>query len=144
VLSTTNADCFFVPAPGEAYTPIPINLGTGPSVFTVNMRVSKTFGIGPRLERAGGSGPRGGGEHHHGFGGFGGGKFGHGDFGETTDRRYNLTFSVSGRNIFNHQNLAPPVGVLNSNFGTFQALAGGPFNTQSANRLIDLQVRFSF
>lgn len=144
VLSITDADCFFVPAPGAAYTPIPVNFGTGPAVFTVNMRVSKTFGIGPKLERAASGGRGGGGDHHHGFGGFGGGGFGHGGFGENTDHRYNLTFSASGRNIFNRQNLAPPVGVLNSNFGTFQSLAGGPFNTQSANRLIDLQVMFSF
>jgi len=29
-------------------------------------------------------------------------------------------------------------------FGTFTSLAGGVFNTQSANRRIDLQVMFSF
>ena len=69
------------------------------------------------------------------------------------DHRYSLTFSASGRNIFNHQNLAPPVGVLSpqaftgtSSFGESISLAGngGPFGSQSSNRRIDLQVQFSF
>jgi hypothetical protein len=67
-----------------------------------------------------------------------------------SDHRYNLTFSASGRNIFNHQNLAPPVGILStqgtSSFGESISLAGngGPFGSQSSNRRIDLQVQFSF
>ena len=159
VLSTTDAQCFFIPVPGEPYNPIPINFGEGPANFSVNLRVSKTIGIGPRLERAGsgggGRGGRGGGGGRGGFGGFGGGggpmggMFGPGQ----SDRRYNLTFSVQGRNIFNHQNLAPPVGVLspaaftgNSTFGQSISLASGngPFGSQDSSRRIDLQVTFSF
>jgi len=73
--------------------------------------------------------------------------------GGTSGHRYNLTFSASARNLFNHQNLAPPVGVLSpqafvpnatTNFGESMSLANGPFNTQAANRRIDLQVQFSF
>jgi hypothetical protein len=42
-------------------------------------------------------------------------------------------------------NPAPPIGNLSSAlFGKSTALAGGVFNTQSANRRIDLQVAFSF
>jgi hypothetical protein len=62
--------------------------------------------------------------------------------------------------LLNHQNLAPPVGILspeaftgNSNFGESIALAGGggpggggggPFGSQANNRRIDLQLQFSF
>jgi len=62
-----------------------------------------------------------------------------------TNRRYNLTFSVSARNIFNHVNLAAPVGNLSSPlFAESNALATGPFSSGSAPRRIDLQVLFSF
>lgn len=150
----TNPFCFSIPAPGQPYSPIPYNFGEGPASVSVNLRISKTIGLGPRLEQAGGRGGRGGGggHDHGGFGGFGGGPggmFG----GGTTDHRYNLTFSAMGRNIFNHQNLAPPVGVLspqafsgNSDFGQSIALGstGGFFGSQANVRRIDLQVQFSF
>ena len=65
--------------------------------------------------------------------------------GVTTNRRYNLTFSVNARNIFNRVNLAPPIGNLDSPvFGQSIAIAGGPFSSGSANRRIDLQAQFSF
>ena len=76
-------------------------------------------------------GPRGGG------GAFGGG--------ERSNQRYSLTFSANARNVFNNVNPAPPVGNLSSGlFGQSIALAGGVFNTQSANRRVDLQVMFAF
>ena len=157
-LSTTNAQCFFIPTPGQAYTPIPMNFGQGPANVSVNLRISKTIGLGPLLESAGGGrrGGAGGGDHghDHGFGGFGGGGMGGMFGGGRSDHRYNLTFSVSGRNIFNRENLAPPVGILSpqaftaqgSNFGESMSLAtnNGPFGSQSNSRRIDLQVQFSF
>jgi hypothetical protein len=77
------------------------------------------------------------------FGGGGGGPFG--GLGNATNRPYNLTFSVSARNLFNNVNLAPPIGVISSpRFDQSIALAGGPFSTSDANRRIDLQVMFSF
>jgi hypothetical protein len=64
---------------------------------------------------------------------------------ERSNQRYSLTFSANARNIFNNVNPAPPIGNLSSRlFGQSTALAGGVFNTQSANRRIDLQVAFSF
>jgi hypothetical protein len=65
--------------------------------------------------------------------------------GAATNRRYNLTFSVSARNILNRVNLAPPIGNLSSPlFGESNALAPGPYSFGSATRRIDLQVLFSF
>jgi carboxypeptidase family protein len=157
VLSTTLPSCFFIPNPGQAYSPIPINFGQGPANVSVNLRVSKTVGLGPVME--GTTGRRGGGgggdraHDHGGFGGFGGG--GRGGFfggGGGTDHRYNLTFSVGARNLFNRQNLAAPVGVLSQpciagqdcSFGHSISIAGGPFGSQASNRRVDMQVQFSF
>lgn len=128
---------------------IPINEGTGPYRFTLNMRLSKTFGFGEKKETAARGGPSGGtfgrgpgGPHgEHGGGGGGGGMFG----GNPSDSRYNLTFSVNGRNIFNHVNVSNPIGTLSSpSFGQSNGLVGGPFSSSTANRLIYLQALFNF
>jgi hypothetical protein len=137
--------------PGQ--TVIPINEATGPGRFTLNLRLSKTFGFGEKKEAAAGGGPggpggvtfgrgpgggpRGGG----GGGGRGGGMFG----GSPSNKRYNLTFSVNARNVFNKVNAANPIGNLSSPlFGESNALAGGPFSSSTANRRIDLQLLFNF
>ena len=144
-------------APAAGQTPIPINIGTGTTLLTVNLRLSKTFGFGkevgagqgPRSGQAGGGGggrggPPGGGLGGRGLGG-GGGPGGPLSMGAATNRRYNLTFSVSARNVLNRVNLATPTGNLSSPlFGESNALAGGPYSFGSATRRIDLQVLFSF
>ena len=145
-----------VPLPGQPLAPI--NAGSATALFTFNLRLSKTFGLGPKLDRtalASGAGPRGGGGGGGGHGGGpGGGLGGRGfsggggnpfNFGNETNHRYNLTFTVSVRNLFNNVNYAAPVGTLGSPiFGTPNALAGPPFSSGSANRRIDLQMLFSF
>ena len=137
------------PKPGVPL--LPINYAIGPSHFTLNMRLTKTFGLGKKLTEGantqgmGRDGPGGGG--HRGGGGprgplFGGGP---GMSGPSTDRRYNLTFGVNARNVFNQVNVANPSGVLGSSFfGVSNALQTGPFSTGSAVRRIDLQATFSF
>ncbi|HEY5178091.1 MAG TPA: carboxypeptidase regulatory-like domain-containing protein [Terriglobales bacterium] len=145
-----------VPIPGQTITPI--NYGSGQSLFTLNLRLSKTIGLGPKTESHSASGP-GGGPHGGGGGGHGGGLGGRGlggrglgggggspfNFGNETTHRYNLTFSVSAHNLLNNVNYAPPIGNLDSPiFGTSNALAGPPFSSGSANRRIDLQMLFSF
>ncbi|MBZ5654125.1 MAG: TonB-dependent receptor [Acidobacteriia bacterium] len=153
----TAAACAHYVIPTSAYVPIPINYLTGPSHFTFNLRLAKTFGFGPEVGgkngaqpgggpgggRPGGGGPRGGGGGGGGFGRGPGGGFG--GMGPATNRRYNLTFSVNARNVLNRVNAATPVGVLSSpNFGQSIALAGGPFSSAAANRKIELQAMFSF
>jgi hypothetical protein len=62
-----------------------------------------------------------------------------------TNQRYNLTVGISARNLFNDVNLAPPIGNLISPlFGTSNALAGGFFGSATANRRIEMQLRFMF
>ena len=147
-------------APAATATIIAPNIGTGPSQFTVNLRVSKTFGFGKKQDATNGNGRGGrqgtfggpvggpgGGGGGGGRGGGGGGGGGMGGFGGGGDsgHRYSLTLSASGRNIFNRVNLALPVGNLSSPlFGESNALAGGIFSSASANRRIDLIATFSF
>jgi carboxypeptidase family protein len=141
-----------LPTTGEAI--LPVNTGTGPTLVTLNLRLSKTFGFGKEVKGNGTSDSGGGGRGGRGGGGPGGGLGGRGltggggggfGGGVTTNRRYNLTFTVSGRNVLNRVNLAPPVGNLNSPlFAESNALAGGPYSSAGANRRIDLQVLFSF
>jgi hypothetical protein len=147
-----------VPQPGEAL--VPINELTGPGRFSLNVRLSKSFGFGKKTEKtatavggpgAGGAfgrGPGGGGGGGRGGGGrgggFGGGPGGGQDAG-TGNHRYNMTFSVSARNIFNNVNLATPIGNLSSQlFGQSNGLASGFGSSATANRRIDLQVSFNF
>jgi hypothetical protein len=63
-----------------------------------------------------------------------------------SDRRYNLTFGVGMRNVFNNVNVANPNAVLGSPlFDKSNALQGGPFSQGgTANRRIDLQATFNF
>jgi len=159
--------------PGPNDTIIPRNYGRGPGQFTINMRMSRTWGFGKRAEAStndfgaggGGGGPRGGGgrggggPRGGGFGGFGGGGMRGGFGGVSTGKRFNLTLSVSARNLLNHVNLAAPVGNLSSPLvGESLSIAGGGFGPggggpggggpggagASSNRRIDLSLRFSF
>jgi hypothetical protein len=142
----------FDTSPTTGQTIIPPNYGTGYDQLTVNLRLSKTFGFGKELSRPGGFGGGGGGGPRGGRGGglgpqglSGGGGGGLFSFGNFTNRRYNLTLSISARNIFNNVNLAAPVGNLNSPlFGQANSIASFFGPSSAANRRIDLQARFTF
>ncbi|MGH9590961.1 MAG: TonB-dependent receptor domain-containing protein [Terracidiphilus sp.] len=158
VANTSYGNFDLNPSAGEA--PIPYNYGTGPGAFSMNMRISRSFGIGPKVANGmtpgmfgpgGGGGPHGGGP---GRGGMGGGLGPRGLSGpggpprpnQAVARRYALNFSVMARNVLNNVNLAQPVGVLDSTqlFGKSNALAGGFFSSQASNRSVDVQVSFRF
>ncbi|MGB0013021.1 MAG: carboxypeptidase regulatory-like domain-containing protein [Candidatus Sulfotelmatobacter sp.] len=138
-LGTFNA----APTAGEKL--VPINYAIGPSHEVVNLRLTRTFGFGPKS-----SGPTG----SQGHGGPGGGGHGHGPlFGSgpmgipsDSDRRYNISFGVSARNVFNKVNFGNPSGILGSRFfDTSNGLASnGPFSNGAANRRIDLIAKFNF
>jgi len=131
------------PLPGEPV--IPINLGTGPARFSLNLRFGKTFGFGEK--KGSGTAVNGG----PGAGGtFGrpnrGGHHGPWGMDAASSHRYTLSFAVSARNLLNGVNEGQIVGVLSSPiFGQANSLAGGPFsNGQVGTRRIDLQMRFNF
>lgn len=135
---------------------VPINYCTGPALFTLNFRLTKTWGFGesrnPQNGQQGGSGDGGSGRHgsgggggHHGGGGGheGGGFFGGG--GSSTGKRYNVALGLQVQNLFGNNDLSAPNGVLGSpQFGQSTALQGGPYTTQSAVRRILLQASFNF
>jgi hypothetical protein len=141
------------PAPGVPR--VPINAGTGPATFTLNLRVTKTFGFGrdmgsktaansqgpngPPGGGFGGGGPRGGGG---GGRGGGGGPFGGG---ANSGRRFSVSFGVLASNIFNVADLGTPNGVVASpEFYKSTQLAGRPFTSNTALRAITLLSTFSF
>src|SRR5579862_7424983 len=118
---------------------VPRNYLTMAGLFSLNMRVSRTFGFGAKRAGAGpnpgdmGGGDMGGGRGGGGFGGpggggprggggggmrmgpaGGGGRGGRGG-GATSDRRYNMTVSANVTNILNHDNPGGYQGVLSSN-----------------------------
>ncbi len=141
----------FNTAPAAGTAPIPVNYGNGPSLFTLNLRVSKTWGFGQRLQPAsadqGGGGPPAGGRPGGGGGGRGGG--GGGPFGNSgnTGKRYNFSLNAQALNLLNIINYAPPTGTIDSpNFGKSNALAGQIFSSPdgSAARRIFLQATFAF
>jgi hypothetical protein len=128
------------PTPDERL--VPRNYGHGPAIYSVNMRLGKTWGFGPVREGAG-AGPSGPG----GPGGPGGGM--RNVFAPiTTNRRYNLTVSLSARNLLNHTNPGPIIGNIASPlFGQANQIAGGGgggFAETANNRRLELQMRFSF
>ena len=137
-------------------TPVPINSCTGPANFTLNLRANKTFGFGSKLEASnggggdgggrgghGGGGPRGGGPGGGGPGGGGPGG-GRGGSGSNTGRRYNFTIGAQAFNLFNAVPYGTPNSIINSGFGRFTTLAGGPFSTSTAVRRVTLQASFTF
>jgi Carboxypeptidase regulatory-like domain len=154
------------PLPGEKL--VPIYYGDGPSLFTFNLRLSKSIAFGPKVEGRGPGGGGGGGfGGGPGGGGGGGGRGGGGRGGPPggglgpgglngnggrggrqnapVNRRYNLVLNAQALNLFNDVNLAPPVGVIDSPlFGKSNALAGTIFSSQSASRRIFLQAVFEF
>jgi hypothetical protein len=170
---TLFGDFCTTPTPGVTQGLVPRNYLTGAGLFSLNVRIARTFGFGPKrggdanAVQPGGGGPPGGGGGGRGgpggpggmggggmrMGGGGGGRGGMGG-GETTDRRYNLTTSVMFNNLINHYNPGGFVGNLaspqfgqptgiNSGFGGGGPGGGGGGSTAN-NRRIELQLRFTF
>ena len=162
--SGTSGNCSDVNSftrPGTGLTTVPINYCTAKGLFTMNLRVGKTFGFGePTGQRVqggqqdgggrggpGGPGGPGGGRGGPGGGGGRGGPGGPGGGGgASTGKRYNLTFSGQFQNLFATDNFGAPGSVLNSpqNFGKYTQLAGQFYTSNAALRRILLQMTFNF
>jgi len=143
---TTSFGCLDVnPQSGEAL--VPANIGNSPSSVAVNLRVSRSFGIGPKTQgqngpngqRQGGpggppgggfGGGPGGGPGGGGGGGRGGGGGG-GGFGPpaaNTGHKYSLTFSAQALNLFNDINYGTPSGSVVPTLLPGSATEYGPGN----------------
>ena len=124
-----------IPQSGE--TLLPVNDGFAPASVAVNLRISRSWGIGPKVARPAGSNGPGGGPGGPGgpggFGGFGGpgggggGRGGGGGFGggppggpgggrgggmSNTGHKYSLTFSAQALNLFNDIDYGTPTGSI--------------------------------
>ncbi len=162
-------------APNAASAPyIPVDCGEGPAQVNLNLRLSRTWGWGERVGAnprpqgggfpGGGPGGFGGGRGGGGGGGFGGGggrggggfggggRGGFGNFGGgNSGKRYNLTATITARNVLNYVNYNPPSGILGSptfgqstsvNYGGGAGFGGN--NGAAGNRKVELQLRFQF
>lgn len=144
---------------GSVYDEIPINYGNGPHMLGLNLRLSRNVGIGPKTDQSSnsqGGGPGGpGGPGGGGRGGGPGGGLGPGGLSgsrggppspfSTTNRKYNLSFSVEAMNLLNIMNYGTPIGTVGStNFGKSTTMAGGPFSSGSASRRVFFQAAFNF
>jgi hypothetical protein len=137
---------------------IPRNYGHGPSYFSVNLRVAKTFGFGSiaappaRAQAAAAPGKGGPAQPAN------GGKTPAAHIGRPAaaasarpeDKPYRLTVALFVANVFNHTNAGAPIGNLSSPlFGTSNSLSGlGQFtfgaSSAQSNRSVSLRVQFQF
>jgi hypothetical protein len=140
---------------------VPRNYLTMAGLVSVNFRIYRVFGFGPRRNGATpqgggfgggdhGGGPRGGGGMRMGPGGGGRGGFG----GDATEKRFNLTLGLNITNILNHFNPGGYQGVITSpqflepttvNTGFGGGGFGGFGGVAAANnRRIEFDSRFTF
>jgi hypothetical protein len=157
--------------PQSGETLLPANIGNSPASVAVNLRVSRSFGIGPKLQSPNGAngaggqrqggpgGPMGGYGGPGGGGRGGGGGGGYGPQAANTGHKYSLTFSAQALNLFNDINYGTPLGSIDpAQIGTTNeygpgprfekstSLAGGIFASPSgsASRRIFFQAAFNF
>ncbi|MGO9517335.1 MAG: carboxypeptidase regulatory-like domain-containing protein [Candidatus Korobacteraceae bacterium] len=146
VVQTSFGALDVVPQSGESL--IPVSIGNGPAAVAVNLRLGRSFGVGPKVESPGGPPPGGG--RSGGGGGFGGGGFGGGGGGRgggggggggmgggfgggpgggrggmsNTGHRYSLNFNVQALNLFNDIDRGTPHGGIQPTFNTSTGLYG--------------------
>jgi hypothetical protein len=95
------------------------NYGRGPGTMSVNLRVTKTFSLGPKKAADGDKPP------------------------------YTLSFAMASRNLLNHTNPGPIIGNITSPlFGHANQPSGGGgnggFSEAANNRTLEFQTRFQF
>jgi hypothetical protein len=127
------------PQAGE--TLLPVNIGNSPAAVAVNLRVSRSFGVGPKLQQkpaTGAGGPQGGPPPMMGMGGGPGGGGGGGGYrgggggggpfgpGANTGRKYSLTFSAQALNLFNNIDYGTPSGSIVPTLQTGSTTEYGP------------------
>lgn len=135
------------PRPDATEAVVPRNYGRAPALISVNLRIGKAFGFGPLKENAGKATQGGsvaaplGPVTNQGLRGLLGSP--------SAGRRYNLSVSMSIRNLLNHTNPGPIVGDITSPlFGRSNQIAGAPngegFFETANNRRLEMQIRLTF
>lgn len=137
------------PNPSPDAVTLSRNYGRGPGSIVLNLRITRTFAFGfgegreaPTNIPGGGDGRRDTPGVFTGAGASGPGK---------TNRRYNVTLSLSVRNLLNHNNPGPIIGNLTSPLFGFanqpagaSSLGGTNFSESANNRRLEFQSRFTF
>ena len=137
--------------PIAGQTLIPINYGNGPGLIVVNLRLSRVFSFGPIIPDDNPPPPAPAKDAKTDSkpadtkpGDKAAAKTPAKPVKKPIERKYLLGIGINSNNIFNHVNLAPPVGILTSPlFGTSTAL-NNPFGPQSADRTVNLDLFFRF
>ncbi len=133
------------------------NAGRGPGIFSVDLRLSRTFALKREHAAAGKSGdatgsgpapgaPSAGPSIRHGTTGFGD-DLGVPGAASAGARHYNLTISVAARNALNHLNPGPIIGNISSPlFGQSNSIGGGggAFGGNANNRRLEFQLKLDF
>lgn len=133
------------PGPGEKI--LGRNFGHSPEQISMNLRIGKTFGFG--AERGGGPGGAASAPVGNPANAASGRGLGSLIGAATSSRRYNLSISMSIRNLLNHTNPGPINGDITSPlFGRANQMAGNTngegFSENADNRRLELQIRFTF
>ena len=141
----TQYGCLDTDPAGKNEPIVPYGTGLGPANAIMHVRVSKVFGIGPKIEKAGEGQtftPGQGSVSGRGIGGGGAAV----RLDAAVPRRYNLTLIAGANNILNMVNLGTPNGVLLSPlFNQTQSLAGGQFGSPTPGTpTIFIQANLSF
>jgi len=140
---------FLDPSPSAGEILLPRNYGRGPAQINFNIRMSKTVGFGAK-ESGRSSGAAISGGDVAGTANAAAGKRINAIIGTpSSGRRYNITFSVSARNVLNHTNPGQITGNITSpHFGESnqigRPLNGEGFYETANNRRIEMQVKFAF
>jgi hypothetical protein len=141
------------PNPGSNDRLVPRNFGRGPALVHFNVRFAKTIGFGTPRGEVGGFERRPGGAPLSGpaagANAAGGGAMRAIIGSPSVSRRYNLTLSLSARNVLNHLNRGPIIGNITSPlFGEANQIFGTPngegFSETASNRRLEMQIRLSF
>ncbi len=102
---TTRYGCLDTNPAGKGERIVPFGVGLGPANALLDVRVSKTFGVGPRIQTESGGDTLSGGDDVSDRGiGSGGAAI---KLNAGAPRRYSLTFVAGASNILNIVNLAP-------------------------------------
>jgi Carboxypeptidase regulatory-like domain len=134
------------PTPGEQT--LTRNSGLGPGQISMNLRIGKTIGFGGEKGSKAADTPPAGNPGNTATAATGRG-LGSLIQAPNTSRRYNLTISMSIRNLLNHTNPGPIEGDITSPlFGKANQIAGTPngegFWETANNRRLEMQIRFTF
>lgn len=140
----TRYGCLDTNPRGKGEPIVPAGVGIGPSNMLLDLRLSKTFGVGPRVKTETGGATLSAGDDvsDRGLGSSSSSI----RLNASAPRRYSLSLVAGASNVLNIVNRGVPDGVvLSPIFNQSQSLAGGAFaNPTPGNRALVFQMNFSF